>query len=347
MNSDSPRELDQELLNLIIQGHAAFQLLWAGTRLGLFDLLSSDPGLTSEQLSNRLGLKSQPARILLAGLTALGILKKGDGRFSNADLTNRLLVRGFPGNLVDVLGWQHHIVYKGLVDFTEALQLGTNVGLRHFPGAEATLYQRLAHDKALEKVFQDAMSSLSSHANRHLTDHVDLRGVERLMDVGGGDGTNAAAFLNKYPDLRATIFDSASVCEIARENMTKQGLQDRISTHPGDLFATPFPDDVDAIMYCHMFTIWSAEKNRSIIQKTYDALPQGGKIIIFNMMGNDDDTGPISTALGSLYFLTIATGEGMLYSWRDYETWLKDSGFQSLRRIDGLPLDHGIFIAIK
>jgi cyclopropane fatty-acyl-phospholipid synthase-like methyltransferase len=167
------------------------------------------------------------------------------------------------------------------------------------------------------------------------------------MDVGGGNATNAIAFARKYPHLKVTVFDSPSICRIAEENIANAGLQDRIDTHPGDLFTTPYPQGVEAILYAHMFTIWSPDKNRQILKKTFDALPEGGSVLIFNMMGNDDDTGPVSTALGSPYFLAIATGEGMLYAWSDYEAWIKDTGFSDSKRVDGLPLDHGIFVGIK
>lgn len=191
------------------------------------------------------------------------------------------------------------------------------------------------------------MSALSQQANTQLVESLDLAGVTHLMDVGGGDATNAIRFARKFPHLKVTVFDSPSICRIAQENIAKQGMEDRVDTVPGDLFTTQYPADIDAIIYCHMFTIWSPEENQRILQKTCEALPKGGMAIIFNMMGNDDDTGPISTALGSLYFLTIATGKGMLYSWRDYEEWMRTAGFSGVKRIEGLPMEHGVFIGIK
>lgn len=90
------------------------------------------------------------------------------------------------------------------------------------------------------------------------------------------------------------------------------------------------------------------DKNRVLLKRTYDTLPSGGAVVIFNMMASDDDNGPLSTALGSPYFLSIATGEGMLHPWKDYESALKDVGFKQTIRLDrGLPLDHGILVGIK
>jgi hypothetical protein len=50
--------------------------------------------------------------------------------------------------------------------------------------------------------------------------------------------------------------------------------------------------------------------------------------------------------MGSPYFLTLATGEGMLYTWREYTTWLREAGFRSVEA-RALPRDHGVIIGRK
>lgn len=348
MAETSGPELDWDRLVLIAGGHTAFQLLWAGVQLGLFDRLSTQPEQTLEELAEALGLQTQPARILLIGLTALGIVKLADGRYRNAALTEDRLVTGKPGCVAPILGWQAHIVYPGMMDFVASLKESRNVGLGRFPGSEPTLYERLTHDKQLERVFQDSMSGLSRQANQFLPKAMDFSRFRHVVDAGGGDGTNAMAIARAYPGVRASVFDSASVCEHARQNIAREGMADRVGTWEGDFFDTPFPPDTDCVVYCHILTIWSMEKNRVLLKRTYDALPEGGAVVIFNMMGGDDDSGPLSTALGSPYFLAIATGEGMLHPWKDYEAALRYAGFRQTVRLDqGLPLDHGILVGIK
>lgn len=341
------RELDLDGLLLIAEGHAAFQLLWAGVQLDLFTLLSEEPGQTLDRLAQRLGLQRQPARILLVGLTALGLVRKDGSGYRNAPITQQMLIKGSATDFAPVLGWQAHIVYPGLIDFLESLRQHRNVGLRQFPGRGETLYERLVSHPELERVFQDAMSGLSRQANAHLLSTVDLTPYRHLVDMGGGNGTNAIAIAKKFPHLRVTVFDSKSVCEIAATNIAAAELEDRVDTHPGELFADPFPAGADVFLFSHMFTIWSLEKNRALLAKTYAALPPGGSVLVFNMMGRDDDTGPVSTALGSPYFLAIATGEGMLYSWQDHEQQIRAAGFAKIARVDGLPLDHGLLVGTK
>ena len=343
----TPNELDLDSFLIIAAGHTAFQLLWSGIELGLYDFLSKQPESTFDNIAAALKLEPQPARILLTGLTALRVLKKEGQKYTNATIIEQMLVSDKPDSFAPVLGWQRYIVYEGLLDFVESLKKNDNIGLQRFPGQGNTLYQRLVNDPFKEKVFQDAMSALSHQANSSLLNLAELESIHHLVDAGGGDGTNGIVLCNNYPNMNVSIFDSESVCHIAKRHIEKEGLSERIKTWPGNFLSDPFPGEIDAILFCHIMTIWSPQTNVALLKRTYAALPEGGSVIIFNMMGNDNDDGPISTALGSPYFQAIATGDGMLYSWSDYETWLKAAGFSTFKRYDQLPLDHGVLIAKK
>ncbi len=340
------KELKFDDLALIAAGHTAFQLLWSGLQLGLFDFLSANPGASRDQIMKHADLQEQPARILLIGLTTLKLIKKeGDG-YRNADVVAQVLVSNSPAYMGDVLGWQYHIVYPGEMDLLRALQENTNVGLGRFTGTENNLYDRLSHTPELEKIFHDAMSSLSKSANVLLAEEVPLTSISHLVDAGGGDGTNAITLAKANPHLKVTVFDSPTVCALAEQNIREAGMGDRVDTFHGNLFNTDLPTGIDAILLAHMMTIWSPEHDTTVLKKAYDALPAGGRVIVFNMMGNDDEDGPITAALGSPYFLSIATGEGMLYTWKDYESFMDRAGFKKIERIS-LPRDHGVLIGIK
>ena len=140
------KPLDFDELVLLMGGHTASQLLWAGVQLEVFSTLKGAPGMTAADLGTTLRLEPRPLRILLTGLTALRLLTKAGDRYQNSDIVNSMLVKDAPGNWVDVLGWQHYIVYPGQMDLVESLRQDTNVGLQRFAGEEDNLYARLAHD---------------------------------------------------------------------------------------------------------------------------------------------------------------------------------------------------------
>jgi L-tyrosine C(3)-methyltransferase len=332
------RKLDMDRLLLIAGGHSAFQLLWAGVELGTFDHLSREPGMT---------LQLYPCRVLMIGLTALGLVRKQGDQYFNAELTEQMLVKGKPGYAAPILGWQAEIVYPGMGEFVASLKQSTNVGLTRFPGNGQTLYERLASHPAKERIFQSAMSALSRQAMGHLLDAYDFGRFSHIVDAGGGEATNAIALAQRYPSLKVTVYDSETVCALAQKKIEASGMSDRIFTWAGNFLSDPFPPGVDAILFCHIFTIWSMPRNLEILRRCRQALPQGGATILFNMMADDDDTGPLSTALGSPYFLAIATGEGMLHAWKDYEQAMREAGFSKIERVDRLPLNHGLLAAFR
>jgi len=335
-----------ERLYLVFGGHIFFQSLNAAVRFDLFSLLKANPGLTRHELASRLEIDEQPMRILLLSLTSAKFLRKRGERYFNIRIYEELLVADSPKNILPYVHLENHAMYKAMPHFYDALKKNQNVGISEFPGDEPTFYERLSHDPKLEEVFQDAMSALSVQTNKMLATFLDLSDVDHLVDVGGGDGTNIMALGNRFPHLQGTVFDLPSVCDIAREKIHEAGEADRMNAIAGNCFEDNFPEGADCFLFSHFFTIWSEEKDRLLLKKSYDALPSGGKVVIFNMMQSDDETGPLSAAVGSPYFLTLATGEGMLYTWREYEQWMREAGFSSVRR-QVLPRDHGAIIGIK
>lgn len=331
---------------MLLGGHIYFKTLSAAVELGLFEVLHDRPGLSTDAIAEALKIQCKPARILLLGVTTLGLTRKSGDSYTNSRLVTKYLLRGSSKSLVPIVRWQNHINYQAMFDFELALRENTNVGLKRFPGSGPTLYERLAKDAKLEQIFQDAMSSISTQANQIFAQYADLTDVRFLLDVGGGDASNIIALAQQNPSLRAAVFDSPTVCKIATVNIDQQQLQDRLSAIPGDCFIDPFPANSDCILFSHFLTIWSEDQNRELLRKAYDALRPGGRVMVFNMMQNDSGDGPLSAALGSPYFLTLATGNGMIYTWSEYESWFATAGFQATKRHQ-LPRDHGLIIGIK
>ncbi|MBP6975517.1 MAG: methyltransferase [Candidatus Moranbacteria bacterium] len=335
-----------ERMYLVFGGHIFFQTLRTAVQLGLFSLLTKEGSLTRREIARHLGIAEQPARIMVLGLTVVGLLRKRGNRYSNTYLSGLLFDQNSPRKISAYVELQHRAMYKGLFYLLESVRENKNVGLQVFPGNEATLYERLAHDPETENIFQEAMQELSVQANENMVRVIDMKDIKHLVDVGGGDGTNIIAIAQRWPHLHATVFDSPTVSEIARKNIAASGLQDRLDVVPGECFTDAFPQGADCLLFGHFFTIWGEKKDRELLRKCYDSLPSGGKVIIFNMMQHDNETGPISAAVGSPYFLSLATGLGMLYTWREYEAWMRKEGFISIER-HRLLHDHGLIIGVK
>src|SRR5262249_5692482 len=157
---------------LLAFGHIASSLVFAGVELDLFTLLDRRGPLTRPEIADALGLKEQPARILLNGLSVLGLLDRSETGYANSPLSRARLSRDSRANLTELLAWQHHIVYRGLFHLADAMRAGTNVGLQEFAGPGSTIYERLGANERLEGIFHRAMTNLSEKVNAALVEHV-------------------------------------------------------------------------------------------------------------------------------------------------------------------------------
>jgi hypothetical protein len=73
----------------------------AGMQLDVFTPLKAGP-MTTQQIANAIGVKTDRLRLLLWSLVAAGLLTENDGQFSNTVEVNHFLVKGtssYMGNM--------------------------------------------------------------------------------------------------------------------------------------------------------------------------------------------------------------------------------------------------------
>ncbi|WP_433733319.1 methyltransferase [Nocardia sp. CA-129566] len=328
--SEQPVEVQLEIL---LENHYRFQFLVTACQVGLFAALEKEPGLPVRDVAARVGLQEQPTRILMLGCTAIGLLRKDGESYFNTPLT-KAVSGNFDGTPAAFITRENRRIYRALMWFPEAVKENTNVGLqREVEGASPTLYGRITENSELEAEFHAQMSFTSFLVRDEIRQKIDLSEHKHLLDVGGGTAVNAENLASRWPDLRITIADLPSVAATANERIQKLGLADRIQAVGIDALNDEFPTGCDALLFAHFLEIWSPDHIRTLLSKAFRALPQGGEIFVITPYQNDDETGPVRAAYLSAYFLAFASGEGMVYTGKEYETWLAEAGFEPTERV--------------
>jgi ubiquinone/menaquinone biosynthesis C-methylase UbiE len=325
-------EQDENAILDLFLGMYYFQFLAAAVELDLFTLLSRSPGLTREELAGSLKLENHPTRILLLGCGAVGLLRKEGDRYFNTTGAERFFSKAHPANMVPAVRMANHIQFRPMARFAEALKANTNVGLQEIPGSAPNLYMRLGENPPLEKIFHEMMSLVSLGTAAFLAGAVDLSRHRKLLDVGGGEAVNAIALAGRWPDLHVTVLDLPTVAETTRARLTEQGMAERVTAVGGDCFTEELPGEFDAILFSRFLAIWSEEKVRSVLAKAARALPPGASLYVIDALQDDDEMGPPFVAHLCAYFLTLASGEGMIRTWTEWTCWLEEAGFKSFSR---------------
>jgi hypothetical protein len=123
------------------------------------------------------------------------------------------------------------------------------------------------------------------------------------------------------------VLDLPAVCEIADEFIAAARLTDRIRTTAGDMWEDPFPT-ADVHLYSNIFHDWPPEKARFLAEKSVASLPSGARILVHEVLYNDDKTGPFAAASYSIGMLAWATGQQ--YSGHELATMLSETGFRDV-----------------
>jgi predicted TPR repeat methyltransferase len=129
---------------------------------------------------------------------------------------------------------------------------------------------------------------------------LDLRDIQRMMDLGGGSGVISVALLRKYPALASTVVDIKNVCEAGREIAAEKGLSDRLSYHPAEFTSDEFPTGFDLILQCDVSIFGLA-----LFQKLHGSLKPGGRLIFVEHFSPTENSAPVTrvewTFLDSLH----------------------------------------------
>ena len=324
---DLPTVSPLPLMQLSI-GFWSFKALAAAYELDLFARLSGTDGRTIDELAEMLGVGQRPVELLVTACASIGLLERRDGRYVNSALADEFLV---PGKAYQFGGWVQMLdrrLYPAWSRLTEAVR--TNRPTSWNPDEQAHLFD--SEDPKLLALFWEAMHSLSTLTARELGAHVDLSASTALLDVGGGSGAYDIELSRRYPSLRATVFDLPPVCEIASKKIVAAGYEDRVAVTPGDFLADPeLPAGHDVALLSMIMHDWTPEQDLAILRKCFAALPPGGRIVISELLVNDEKTGPPAAALMSLNMLVETVGRN--YTAAEYERWLHDTGFVDVQTV--------------
>ncbi|MEV8635767.1 methyltransferase [Streptosporangium sp. NPDC051023] len=340
------RDRVYERFQLIANGPALFNALVTATDLDIFGYLSAHPDAEFTELQEFTGLEAHKLRVLLLGLCATELVTRNGDRYANHPVAEELLAPETADSWRHTLRSWHRLYYPAFYRMTQALQAGTNATLSAHDGDEPTLYERLAHDAELEKIFHDAMAAFTLRTMAGLLDGPGWASARHLLDVGGGNGTNAQHLARRHPDLRVTVLDLPSVVGLARESLPED-LAGRVEFLAGDMFELPFPQGPNTVLFSHLLDTVSEAQARELIGKAYTMLPPGGRIVIYGFMADDDERGGVIAARLSLYLNVLATGRGMAWPARDCADWLRHAGCADVTVTPDLPYEHALVVGTK
>ena len=210
---------------------------------------------------------------------------------------------------------------------TEALQTGLpqNEIKTGGPG----LFESLYGDPARLRLFLGGMTGLSLGAARAIAQKFPWQDYQTVVDIGGAQGGLLVQLCLAHPHLTGTNFDLAVVGPIFEDYAAAHDLQNRLRFQGGDFFSEPLPG-ANVITMGHILHDWDLEQKRVLIGKAFQSLPDGGALIVFEALIDDQRCQNAFGLLMSLNML-IETPGGFDFTGQDCAGWMREAGFAETR----------------
>jgi hypothetical protein len=292
---------DRAALSAMLFGFFPAQVIQTLSALGVPDLLADAP-LDTAELAGRLDADPAALGRLLRAATGLGLLEGADGGWRLTP-TGGLLRTAVPGSMANMARlFSGGDVWRAWGELEWSVRTG-GVALERITGV--TTFELIARDPVMLAVFTEAMAEGTRVAAPGAVASCDLDGVGTLVDVGGGNGTLLAAFLDAHPGLHGVLFDTASgVCGAA-------DVLDpaRAEVVAGDMFESVPAGDAHVVK--SVVHDWPDERAVQLLTRVREAMPAHGRMFLVEPVLSEDPTGwgaQYGMLMSDLNMLVVAGG---------------------------------------
>jgi SAM-dependent methyltransferase len=288
----------------------------AACATGVADAIAAGPRQAAA-VAAACGTSPRATRALLGSLVALGLAEHGpDGYALSAD--GAVLAGGHPESVARIVAkeWFFYQAWAGLPD-------SVRDGHARIPPWR----DRLADDPARPLDFLRALDDLAARFGGELPALAGLDGPGRLLDVGGGAGSHAAALARAVPGLEATVLDLPAVEPVLRERHPE------LAFVPGDLddprFGRPPGERWDAVLLANVLHDHPPARCQAIVATAAGLLAPGGTLLVYEWVLDETGDTPPAVALFDLMMLVENEG-GAAWTAARLSAWLEAAGLAGI-----------------
>lgn len=234
----------------------------------------------------------------------------------------------------------HHLLYSDLAD-----PLALLANNRREETALSAYWTYASKDKseAGANGYSTLMAATQPMVSGQIIDAYDFAKHTRMLDIGGGSGGFTAAIAAAATGLQFGIFDLPDVIGEAQKRIASS---DRINFYPGSFKETDLPQGYDLITLVRILHDHDDSVVETLLAKIYDALPDGGHLLIVEPMADSATAKRMGDAYFGLYLW--AMGSGRARSAEELRRMLASAGFATVTTVKtALPIITSALVAKK
>jgi hypothetical protein len=323
--------ISPQRINALLWERWKTKMLESAVQLRVFTELSKQP-LSLGELEARLGLNADriATKDYFDALVAVGLLEMDGERYGNGVEAAEYLDENKPATYVGKALAQG--LSAPLIDLAEVLRSGRPPTA---PPSGQEFYRSLYATPEGVQEFLRIMTASSVGPALAIAEKFPWQRYSSLVDVGCAEGALTAQVVSRHPHLGATGFDLPVAQAAFEEHTAALGVADRVRFVPGDFLRDGLPP-ADVVVFGRILHNWDLDQKRTLIGQAYDALPDGGAVIVYETLIDGDRAGN-ATALFMSLMMNLVVGGGFDFTGTQCQRWLEEGGFTQtyVEHLDG------------
>ncbi len=325
-------ESTEDILELL-DGYIVSAALGAAMELGVFWRLADRPASALE-MAEALHIPLNRCQHWLELLLKLGLLESTPAGYAPTRLARATILDAQSQHFWAFHAREDRRAFASVLDLP--VRLSEPKATPEPPSAAAwDEYETLQQDPVYAAGFTRMLYEIHLGLAEQLAGLLDLRGVRRLLDLGGGSGVVSLALLRKWSGLTSVVMDFGPVCQAGREIAAESGLADRVTYRAADILKDDLPTGFDLIMLCDV-----GEFDDALFRRIHDALGAGGRLVVVDKFAPAETTPPPSRLLGAFLGSLKSPAESIrLTTAAMVQAQLRAAGFRDFALTAVPPLD--------
>lgn len=305
------------------------KILLTAVKLDVFSVLDQRMR-TAGEIAERIGADAKALTLLLNALVALGLLRLEEGGYVNSAAAREHLVKHSPQYIGHLL-LLHDAEWNNWGRLEEAVRTGQSPVKQHV----------FETDPSLGANVLAVLHRIGRQSGPEFAKRLGLDRARTMLDLGGGAGTNAIAFCQVYPTLKATVFDLPATLALTERTVKEAGMEDRINLVPGNFNQDDLDGSYDVILMSDVLHYQNYEANARVVRKTFSHLAPGGRLIIKDRYLDASGTSPAWTTAFAVHIF-INTEQGACYRVADAMEWMRAAGFERIVELERTAVVEGV-----
>jgi hypothetical protein len=259
----------------MLVGAAVSRAICTVADLGIADHIQAGIPRSAAYLANATGCHERSLYRVLRFLAGHGLFRETKGgEFDHSDLS--AVLRSDADGSYRAAAQLFHNAFAAWDGLDHSVRTGEPGFNKVFGKA---LFDYIGEHPELAPIFDAGMTSVHGYETAAMMEAYDFGGIKVLADIGGGNGSLIGAVLQRYPKMRAMLFDLGHVVVRAKANLQRYGVSDRCQVIEGNFFET-VPSGADAYLLRHVLHDWTDEQCLQILGRCRKVIPKDGKLIV-------------------------------------------------------------------